>query len=684
MYWSRTGNPLELFAWLVLAALCWAGGWLLCARVFRLRPSETLMTGLGAGLALFITLSNLLAQATPLPVAFWLAGALIFAAGLLSVWRSPQGYDRQSLGLNSWPQAAVFLGATYLFLRIGGGLALFDEYLHIPLVSAMSAGDIPPHFYLDPGQMFSYHYGLQVLAASLVRIGGLFPWSAWDLSKAIAIALTLVLGWIWLRRVTLSAAAASLGSALLLLAGGARWLLLLAPHGLLAWLNEGITLINTAADSAPDLITALTSPWKIEGGAPFPFPIAYHNGIFAPVIFVLGSSGAAPFFTPLVMLLLLPRLRLSTAGAVLFALVFASLALSAEHLFALLWLGIALAAAAYLVRSRLRGAPTDRDLLLQWGLILGLSALLSAVQGAFITEALRIAFLRLSGAAPAMRENYNYFGLGLRWPPALVSGQLGELSLFDPRQLLVLLAELGPALLLAVPVTWLAVRHTMARQSTATRPRGGGWLVAGLGLAALFNLLLALFLRYGIDRSTTRLPATALWLWLLLGFPWLWRLFHSGSRAKRLFLGVGYGVTIFGGLVILAVQLTAIPYQQLTYFVAEIDARASRQFWDRLPDGAQVLDNNPFRGVALFGRPSRAYRDVYSPYEEWEDLVEKPEPQAVAEAGYALVYMDKEWWKSLPPELRQAYSQPCVRRVGEVVQELDFRWLLDLSACREK
>lgn len=671
MYWSRSGEPLDLLAWLLMAGLWWAGGWLLCARLFRLRAAECLMTGLGAGLALFITLSNLLARFAPLSAAFWAAAGLIFAAGLLSAWRSPRRLELCSLGLRSWPQAAVFLAATYLFVQILRGLALFDEYLHIPLISIMSAGDIPPHFYLDPAQTFSYHYGLQVLAASLVRVGGFFPWSAWDLSRALAIALTLALAWLWVLRLTRSRAAAGAGSALLLLAGGARWLLLLAPQRLLEWLNEGVVLVNTAADSAPDLISALTSPWLIEGGAPYPFPIAYHNGIFAPVIFVLGSSGAAPFFTPLVMLLLLPRRRLPPAGALLFALVFASLALSAEHLFALLWLGIAAAALFSLVRARLQGRTLDRALLLQWGLILGLSALLSAVQGAFITEFLRSRLL--PEAVQSMREDYNYFALGLRWPPGLISGQLGELSLTNPRQLVVLLAELGPALLLALPASRLSLG----------RGRRGDWLFAGLGLAALLNLLLPLLLRYGIDRSTTRLPATALWLWLLLALPWLWRRFEAGGRGARLTLGLGGGALAFGGVVILAVQLTAIPYHQLTYYVQEIDAHASKLFWDRLPPGAQVLDNNPFRGVALFGRATRAYADVYTPYDEWEDLIERPDPAAIAGAGYPLVYMEKAWWRSLPAELRQAYGSPCVQRVGEVVHEFDFRWLLDVSACRD-
>src|SRR5690606_22672979 len=154
-----------------MAGLWWAGGWLLCARLFRLRPPECLMTGLGTGLALFITLGNLLAQGAELGAASWAAAGLGSGAGLAAARRAPGRLELRSLGLGSWPQAAAFLAATYLFTQILRGLAIFDEYLHIPLVSIMSRGDIPPHFYLDPAQRFSYHYGLQVLAASLARVG---------------------------------------------------------------------------------------------------------------------------------------------------------------------------------------------------------------------------------------------------------------------------------------------------------------------------------------------------------------------------------------------------------------------------------------------------------------------------------------------------------------------------------
>src|SRR5512140_3277252 len=91
------------------------------------------------------------------------AAVLILVAGLAAAWRGPRLPWRADL--RAWPQLVVLAGLTLLFVMIGRGLALFDDYWHIPLISVMAAGDIPPHFYLDPTQPMAYHYGLQVLAA---------------------------------------------------------------------------------------------------------------------------------------------------------------------------------------------------------------------------------------------------------------------------------------------------------------------------------------------------------------------------------------------------------------------------------------------------------------------------------------------------------------------------------------
>ena len=675
MYWVRTGNPLDILAWLLLSAAWWVGGWLLVTHVFRLPARERLLSGLATGLVLFIVLSNLFSRLfgawLPLPVSFWSASMIILAAGLVASWRASLPARFNWSNLRYWPHLVVLLALTLFFTLIGRGLSLFDDYLHIPLVSVMAAGDIPPRFYLDPNVSLAYHYGLQVFTASLIRVGGFFPWSAWDLSKALAIALTLALGWLWIRRITRSSLAAYLGSVLVVFGGGARWLLLLLPPSVLLWISNSVQLINTGADSGENLFLALAGPWKINGAGPFPFPFSFHNGIFVPVMFALGASGALPYLTVILLLILIPKQQFSILASLVISLLFASLALSAEHLFVFLWGGVALAGFVTILWSRFHRYKLPKNLMVGWAAILVLSGILSVVQGAFLTEAVRNILLGWQGLS-ATQGAYNYFEFSPRWPPALNSAHLAELSLFNLPQLLVLLAELGPASFLAPLATIYALRQLRRRD----------WLAAGLGIAGLVSILLPLFFRYGVERSSTRLPATALWVWVLLGFPILWFVFQKAKQLPRFLIVSGYGIAIFSGFVILAIQIISIPYPQFAYFINASDARISRAYWDQLPEAAQVFDATQERAVALFGRPAYAYQDFYHPWPEWEVLVSNPDPSAIARAGYSFVYLDKAWWDRLNADQKQAFEGPCVRRLAEQKFDSDFRWLLDVQNCR--
>ena len=89
------------------------------------------------------------------------------------------------------------------------------------------------------------------------------------------------------------------------------------------------------------------------------------------------------------LLLLLPRGRFSALGLVIWSVIFATLGLSAEHLFAMLWVGMALAILISLIFNKRWYKSFPRVLLLQWALVLSLSALLALLQGGFITEAAR-------------------------------------------------------------------------------------------------------------------------------------------------------------------------------------------------------------------------------------------------------------------------------------------------------
>lgn len=666
MYFLRSLALLPLILYAMLSLAWMIGGWLLVKYTFHLRRHEQLVAGIALGWLLFVVLSNLMAHMLALPLNFWAAGILILAGGIAQAWRSAP--PRTWLGredLRQWPQLIWLGGLIYLFEIVNRGVAIFDDYLHLPLVSRMAAGDIPPHFYLNADLNLAYHYGLQVWAASLVRMANFFPWSAWDISKAVAIAFTLMLGWLWARRMVGHAGGAYLGSFLISFGGGARWLLLLLPLPLLAIVQDGVQLSNTGAATANHLITALSGPWVTEGAGNMPFPFAFHNGIFTPLISNLGSTGAMPFMTVLLMLLLLSSMKLDLGSTLITTLLFASLALNAEHLFAFLWAGVALVLLLILVFKRLRPAGSIKRLIGCWAAVLALSAVMSLVQGGFITETLRTFIASLNGSSTGTANAYSF---SLRWPPSLYSAHLGVLSWFDWRQVIALLAELGPALLL-IPVTAYVTWRSLKR---------GAWFSASLGFTAIGCFFFAVFFQYGVDRSSTRFPSSALWISLCLCLPVLFLAFQRKSRLVRSLISAGYITTTLGAVVMFSVMLTNTVTPQLSNFIDETDAQFSKIFWNSLGQNDRVLDMKPERAATLFGRSPKAYADLFVPLPSWTALVKDPDPKTVLRAGYRYIYMDRYWFSLVPDATQRALQGPCVKNV----ENLGGKWLLDLSGCR--
>jgi hypothetical protein len=674
VYWFWSSSLKDILLYCLLCGLWALGGWLIVSHAFRLKSIERIASGLGTGMLLFIIFSDWLAQFLPLPTAFWSASGLVLALGLAAAWRSGRRPRLSLHDLKAWPLLLALAALTLLFTYIQRGLAIFDEYQHLPMISIMAAGDIPPHFYLDPQYYFAYHYSLHVLAASMVRLAGLTPWSAWDLARSLAIALMLVLGWLWVRRVTRSVLAAYLGTILLTFGGGARWVLLLVPQAWLRSLTASVPLIIPDPRLGTDLAALLRHAWALEGAGQAQFPFAFHNGIFVPAFFVLGSSGAMPFVTFFLLLLLLPHRRFSAIGWVTWASLFASMALSAEHVFVAVWGGIALAIGYDALRKKRWPFSLKNSSPFQWTVLLAASLLMAVLQGGFITEAARgmmTRFLNISAG-----ESFNARAFGLRWPPSLYSAHFGPLSLFEKGSLVVLLAELGLTVLLIFFVF----------NFTRRRFRQQAWFWAGLGIGSLLSFFFPLFFYYGVDRSTTRLPATALWLWVLIAIPMLWAVARDGKIWMRVLLAAGYLVTVLGGVVTFGASLPAIFSPQYSYFIQGVDTYAGAAYWNRLPEDTQVLDSLAERAVTIFGRASRANSDIYTALPEWENLIEQADPVAAARAGYSFIYLDPSWWESLTPEQVRAFTdQSCVKLVEKFFQDDGrYRLLYDIRACNEE
>jgi hypothetical protein len=266
----------------------------------------------------------------------------------------------------------------------------------------------------------------------------------------------------------------------------------------------------------------------------------------------------------------------------------------------------------------------------------------------------------------------DFQGFSLRWPPAVPSGHFGPLSLFDPGQIMIMLAEAGPALILlpVVVIYWLKKLRKADR------------LPQALAAGSVLSLLFPVFFRYGLDFDITRLVGAALWVSYALAFPILWLWLVKAKQGYRLLAGLGYGVAVYAGLVMLAVELIAIPAPQTTYYLKYREGDFAQHYWNRLEKNAQILDSAPERAVLLFGRASFAATDVYKRSPIWEALIASPDPTSVASAGYSYIYMDETWWQKLSPKIQAAYSEPCVQLVAEMkLVGSQTRKLFNVEAC---
>jgi hypothetical protein len=375
-----------------------------------------------------------------------------------------------------------------------------------------------------------------------------------------------------------------------------------------------------------------------------------------------------------ILLLLLPttRQRLGWPGLLTLGAVFGSLGLSAEHLFVIALGGVVCAIAVYSFVSRRAGQSVPTSRLRQWGWVLGLATILAALQGGFLTETLRDCAARALGQSYAIVQT-DYQGFSARWPPILFSGHLGPLSILDGRQLVILLAETGPALALAPIVVAIVVAGRRKRDI----------LVQGLLFGSIVSFLVPMVLEYGLEFDITRMTSLALFLWLVLTFPFLWRRLRHTRVVFKTIAGTAYGITVFGGTVLLGINLLAIGTPTNTTFVRGGDEKLARRYWDRLDPNAQILDRVPERAVTLFGRASLAMKDVYHPPREWESLIASPDPAKVAQAGYSYIYMDRAWAESIAAAQGSLIDNRCVRVIDKLsYPDTDYRYLLDVRQRR--
>lgn len=660
---------LALIPFLLWAAAWMVGGHLIAHQVFRLRR-ERFIVGMTLGLVLQLWFSNWMAYLLPVPYSFWAGAGIVLIFGLVVAWPKALRQDWRGIFTISIPQALVLVFLFYVFFSIGRGLDIFDDFQNLPTTSIMAAGDIPPHFPFDPALRFGYHYLLLLFSAQLMRLGDLFPWTAMDSARALPLALLLMLAYLWTRRMTRSRIAGYLGAFFIAFSGGARWLLLLLPASFTQKISEHIVLMGSGIPTAPDLATALISPWVIEGGGPIQFPFAYANGINPPATMAHGGIGVLGILILLLLIMLFRRLRDLPSGFILAAL-FASYALTGEYTFLIVYPSMGLVLLIYWIRARRLHIPPAFLPTLGVG---SASLVFALFQGGVLTEIARGVFAPASDG-----ESFHTFNFAIS-APSLVSGHLGFMSLLNPYQLIAGLFETGPVLLVLPFLFVWGLKMVRARQ----------WWEAGVAASAALSIF-SLFVKYtgtAGASANTRLLATLILPPTLYAVPliWVW-LRKRGERIKMTALSLGI-ISAFSGLVFFGIQLIAMQKAILPLFINEMDVRMENRYWNQLPREVMVFDPDPRRVVTVFGRSTDSMTS-WTPKPEWTALMENPDPYKLNAAGFDYVYFGIDYWESMSPEIQQKLQDTCVQVMDEVQgirapddYRKDFRRLLDISACK--
>lgn len=669
MYWLiQTSTVIYLVILLAMIAL---GGWSLTNYAFDLRSRERLLTGIGVGLVGHLFLSNLLAHWLHPGNAFWLAGLLVLIAGLIP-WLFKRASILDIRDLEIWPLVLLLFFSILIITFMGRGIAIFDDRKNLSIISTMAAGDIPPHFYMNPEYIFNYHYGFQLFGALLMRVGGLFPWSAFDLAKGIMASLAIVLAGIWGWRVTHSRLWGLVVATGVTFGSGSRWLLNFLPQSTLRAMSAQIDLWGAAASTVPSLYEGLISYWTIDGGPPLPLPFSYINGVLQPFILKLHKGPISLSLLILFLVLLLLEKRRNVAGTFLLGILFATWALAAEAEMILFGLGFVFLVLIKMAQSGIDDFIKNHDYR-QTALALLGGGMISVFQGGTITETAKGLLGLRDGTG--LGGGTGVGGFELRLPPAIVSAHLGELQLTSPLQLLAGLLELGPAMLAGIVVIVCIGRWI----------RRGRMAESVLALSTLFGFIFPFFLRYDVDRDITRMSAYALMGWIILAIPVLevWLRKHRSDWWKIGF-GGWFGALIFGGLVVTASLLSAMPRAVFSYHLAPVDVQMTRLIWDRLPEDAVIFDSHEWRAVPVTGRATLSSADNTTFLPEWQELVDDPSPELIAAAGYDFVYMDEKQWKKLDDQMKDSYAVECVVLTAEAIDNEGqfFRRIYDIRACK--
>lgn len=674
MYWFRVDNPLVILVWLVVTGIWCLGGWLLARHAFRLMSGERLLVGFGLGLVVYLWIVNLLGRVVSPTLSFILSAILVLLLGLAFAWKG----ERPVLDWRDWKiwkWLLVGLVLVWLFQRVAMGMAIFDEPKNLSIVSTMAAGDIPPHHYMNADVYFPYHYGFQLLGSSLVRLGGLFPWSAFDMSKALVGAYFFLLIALFTRRFVDRPWAGLIVAVVMALATGTRFLIYLLPHSWMAAIDPLIKVRAPDPVVGLPLSQAILQGIVIDDGPPAPLLFGFMDGFGWP--FTMNIHIGPSTLSAIILLLawMLASRMTRKASWIILAILFSFWALVWESSYAVFLIGGSLAAIFWLVKKR-----GKVDSWIKWTTMAMVFSIPFAVwQGGTITELVREMFSGMSQVSslnPA--EAVSLGGFSLRWPLAIYSKHLGALEIFSWRELFVALLEFGPVIFFTPWITWWGWK----------RLQTGDWMTFMVVVGSWVSFGIPILLSFEYDRDIVRFTEYSRWVWIIL---LAIMLLEPAAKERRLLRTVGVAsllLMIFGGLVITGPILSAATQTVLTEpDVSGIDALVAEDAWDSLAPDSLVFDPQGWRGTMLTGRLTRvvegnmSYNYSHSP--RWEAILANPSISELLNQGYKYVYIEQAWWNSLSDEAREALSAKCIQVMTEHVDGAsgDFRRLINLEGC---
>jgi hypothetical protein len=195
-------------------------------------------------------------------------------------------------------------------------------------------------------------------------------------------------------------------------------------------------------------------------------------------------------------------------------------------------------------------------------------------------------------------------------------------------------------------------------------------------------MLFVYFTGSGGVRNTSRLY-TFISLCVLYAVPlfWLW-----GARRPiliRALLAAAAVISMFGGVILFLVELSAIPQPVYSNFLNELDAKMFQNYWDRLPAGAKIFDPSPPRAPVVFGRPTDSSLTWFETKPGWNQLADAPDPYAIHAAGFDYMYFGNRYWGDMKNKYRQLLNGPCVVVLQDYQNSMgQFRRLLDIRGCQ--